>query len=269
MLPADTLKDRVAVITGGSSGLGLAMAEYFGRIGASVAVTGRSRERLDAAAAHLRARGVEPLTVAMDVRDPEQVDATLAAVLDRFGRVDILVNNAAGNFVVRAEDLSVNGWNAVVNIVLHGTFYCTRAVARHWIRQGRGGSILNILATYAWTGGPGTVHSAAAKAGVLAMTRTLAVEWAARGIRVNAIAPGPVDGTGAAPQLWPTEEARQAVLASIPLGRMGRPEEIAHAAAYLVSDYASFITGEVLTMDGGQWLGRGVFQGARRGGKGS
>lgn len=259
MLPADTLKDRVAVITGGSSGLGLAMAEYFGRIGASVAVTGRSRERLDAAAAHLRARGVEPLTVAMDVRDPEQVDATMAAVLDRFGRVDILVNNAAGNFVVRAEDLSVNGWNAVVNIVLNGTFYCTRAFGKHWIERGQPGAILNVIATYAWTGGPGTVHSAAAKAGVLAMTRTLAVEWAPYRIRVNAIAPGPVDKTGGARALWPTPEAEARVRAAVPAGRLGEPEEIAHAAAYLVSDYAVFINGECLVIDGGAWLGRNLF----------
>ena len=269
MLPEGTLQDRVAIITGGGTGLGKAMALEFSRLGARLVLASRNQDNLRRAAAEIEARGGEALVVTVDVRHPEQVDHMVQAALDRFGRIDSLVNNAAGNFVCPAEELTVNGWNAVVNIVLHGTFYCTRAVARHWIRQGRGGSILNILATYAWTGGPGTVHSAAAKAGVLAMTRTLAVEWAARGIRVNAIAPGPVDGTGAAPQLWPTEEARQAVLASIPLGRMGRPEEIAHAAAYLVSDYASFITGEVLTMDGGQWLGRGVFQGARRGGKGS
>ena len=264
MLPPGTLQDRVAIITGGGTGLGKAMALEFTRLGARVVLASRKPENLEKAAAEIAERGGEALTVPTDVRDPEQVDRMVQAALDRFGRIDILVNNAAGNFVCPAEELSVNGWNAVVNIVLHGTFYCTRAVARHWIAQGQGGNILNIIATYAWTGGPGTVHSAAAKAGVLAMTRTLAVEWAPKGIRVNCIAPGPVDGTGAAPQLWPTEEARQAVLSSIPLGRMGRPEEIAHAAAYLVSDYAAFITGEVLTIDGGQWLGRGVFKGAPR-----
>ncbi|ADU51825.1 short-chain dehydrogenase/reductase SDR [Thermaerobacter marianensis DSM 12885] len=266
MLPPGTLQDRVAIITGGGTGLGKAMALEFTRLGARVVLASRKQENLDKAAAEIAERGGEVLTVPTDVRDPEQVDRMVQAALDRFGRIDILVNNAAGNFVCPAEELSINGWNAVVNIVLHGTFYCTRAVARRWIAQGRGGNILNIIATYAWTGGPGTVHSAAAKAGVLAMTRTLAVEWAPKGIRVNCIAPGPVDGTGAAPQLWPTEEARQAVIRSVPLGRIGRPEEIAHAAAYLVSDYAGFITGEVLTIDGGQWLGRGVFKGGPRAG---
>lgn len=259
MLPADTLQGRVAVITGGSSGLGLAMAEYFGRIGASVVITGRSPERLGVAAARLKDGGIDPLTVAMDVREPDQVDATLAAALDKFGRVDILVNNAAGNFVVHAEDLSVNGWNAVVNIVLNGTFYCTRAFGKHWIDAGHPGTILNVIATYAWTGGPGTVHSAAAKAGVLAMTRTLAVEWAQHGIRVNAIAPGPVDKTGGAQALWPTAAAEEKVRAAVPVGRLGEPDEIAHAAAYLVSDYAGFINGECLVIDGGSWLGRNMF----------
>lgn len=259
MLPADTLKGRVAVITGGSSGLGFAMAEYFGRIGASVVITGRSQERLEAAAARLKESGVDPLTVAMDVRNPEQVDATLAAAVEKFSRVDILVNNAAGNFVVHAEDLSVNGWNAVVNIVLNGTFYCTRAFGKHWIEAGQPGTVLNVIATYAWTGGPGTVHSAAAKAGVLAMTRTLAVEWARHGIRVNAIAPGPVENTGGAQALWPTAAAEQKVKASVPVGRLGEPDEVAHAAAYLVSDYASFINGECLVIDGGSWLGRNIF----------
>lgn len=259
MLPADTLQGRVAVITGGSSGLGLAMAEYFGRIGASVVITGRSRERLDAAAGRLREGGVQALTVPMDVRNPEQVDATLSKALEEFGHVDILVNNAAGNFVVRAEDLSVNGWNAVVNIVLNGTFYCTRAFGKHWIDSGRPGTILNVIAAYAWTGGPGTVHSAAAKAGVLAMTRTLAVEWARHRIRVNAIAPGPVDKTGGARALWPNAAAEEKVRASVPVGRLGEPEEIAHAAAYLVSDYAGFINGECLVVDGGAWLGRNLF----------
>jgi len=259
MLPADTLQGRVAVITGGSSGLGLAMAEYFGRIGASVVITGRSRERLDAAAGRLREGGVQALTVPMDVRNPEQVDATLSKALEEFGHVDILVNNAAGNFVVRAEDLSVNGWNAVVNIVLNGTFYCTRAFGKHWIDSGRPGTILNVIAAYAWTGGPGTVHSAAAKAGVLAMTRTLAVEWGRHRIRVNAIAPGPVDKTGGARALWPNAAAEEKVRASVPVGRLGEPEEIAHAAAYLVSDYAGFINGECLVVDGGAWLGRNLF----------
>lgn len=259
MLPADTLQGRVAVITGGSSGLGLAMAGYFRDLGASVVITGRKEGRLVAAAAELGKDEGTVLTVPMDVRDPAQVDETLAAALDRFGHVDILVNNAAGNFVVPAQDLSVNGWNAVVNIVLNGTFYCSRAFGKHWIDTGRPGTILNVIATYAWTGGPGTVHSAAAKAGVLAMTRTLAVEWAPHRIRVNAIAPGPIDKTGGAQALWPTEAAEQKVRDSVPLGRLGEPEEIAHSAAFLVSDYAGFVNGECLVIDGGSWLGRNIF----------
>ena len=146
-----------------------------------------------------------------------------------------------------------------MNIVLNGTFYCSRAAGQEMIKSGRGGNILNIVAAYAWTGGPGTIHSASAKAGVVAMTRTLAVEWARYKIRANAISPGPVETSGAGGQLWAAPEIREAMLKTIPRGRIGEPHEIAQAAAYLVSDYADFITGEVLVMDGGQWLGKGVF----------
>lgn len=169
------------------------------------------------------------------------------------------MNNAAGNFICPAEKLSVNGWNSVVNIVLNGTFYCSRAAGLRMIESGRGGTILNIVATYAWTGGPGTIHSAAAKAGVVCMTRTLAVEWARHKIRVNAIAPGPVETEGAGSRLWASPDVREAMLRSVPRGRIGRADEIAQAAAYLVSDFADFINGEVLVIDGGQWLGKGMF----------
>jgi len=259
MLPEGTLRDRVAVVTGGGTGIGFAIASEFARLGAKLVLASRSAEHLEPAAEKLRDQGAEVLAVPTDVRVPEQVEQMIREALRRFGRLDILVNNAAGNFVCPAEKLSVNGWNAVVNIVLNGTFYCSRAAGQEMIKSGRGGNILNIVAAYAWTGGPGTIHSASAKAGVVAMTRTLAVEWARYKIRANAISPGPVETSGAGGQLWAAPEIREAMLKTVPRGRIGEPAEIAHAAAYLVSDYADFITGEVLVMDGGQWLGKGMF----------
>ncbi len=263
MLPEGALKGQVAVITGGGTGLGLAMAREFSRLGARLVLASRKPEHLEPAVEEIRGRGGEALAVPTDVRDPQQVDRLVEETLRAYGRLDTMVNNAAGNFVCRAEDLSPNGWRAVVEIVLHGSFFCSRAAGRHMIAHG-GGNILSILATYAWTGGPGTVHSASAKAGVLAMTRTLAVEWARHGIRVNAIAPGTIPTPGASGQLWadPAVEAR--LKARIPLGRFGTQEELAHAAAYLVSPYADYITGEVLTMDGGAWLGRGFLEAHQR-----
>ncbi|MCS7197361.1 MAG: 2,4-dienoyl-CoA reductase [Candidatus Bipolaricaulota bacterium] len=262
MLPKDTLKDRVAIITGGGTGLGRAMALEFARLGAKIVVTSRKLENLQQTVREIEQLGGRALAVPTDVRDPAQVDNLVAVTKERFGKIDILINNAAGNFICPAENLSVNGWRAVVGIVLDGTFYCSRAVGKEMIAQGTGGNILNIIATYAWTGGPGTIHSACAKAGVLAMTKTLAVEWAKYKIRVNAIAPGPVDTEGAAKALWPSPEAKKLVEQTVPLGRFGEPIEIAHAAAYLVSDYASFITGATLVIDGGQWLGHGHYLGS-------
>ena len=257
MLPENTLKDQVAIITGGGTGLGRAMALEFSRLGAKLVLASRSPEHLDPTVAEIQQRGGEALAVPTDVRDPAQVDRMVQQTKERFGRVDILINNAAGNFICKAEDLSPNGWRAVVDIVLNGTFFCSRAVGREMIASGQGGKILSVLATYAWTGGPGTVHSAAAKAGVLSLTRTLAVEWARYKIRVNAIAPGAVVTEGASSKLWGNPEATQKLIAHIPVGRLGLPEEIADAAAYLVSSYADYINGEALTLDGGTWLGRG------------
>jgi NAD(P)-dependent dehydrogenase (short-subunit alcohol dehydrogenase family) len=259
MLAENTLKGRVAIITGGGTGIGRAIAHEYVRLGARLVLASRSSEHLDPTAEELRAKGAEALAVPTDVRVPEQVERLVEETVRRFGSIDILVNNAAGNFICPAEKLSPNGWNAVVNIVLNGTFYCSRAAGLHMIASGRGGNILNILAAYAWTGGPGTIHSASAKAGVVAMTRTLAVEWARYKIRVNAIAPGPIETEGAGAKLWATPQVRDAMLKTIPRGRMGQTEEVAHAAAYLVSDFADFITGDVLVLDGGQWLGKGMF----------
>jgi NAD(P)-dependent dehydrogenase (short-subunit alcohol dehydrogenase family) len=253
------LDGQTAIVTGGGTGIGLAIARALGRLGARLVVASRSDDHRAAGVAALDADGTPAIGVAVDVRDPAQVDAMVARAVEAFGRVDILVNNAAGNFICRAEDLSPNGWNAVIGIVLNGSFYCSRAVGRHLIARGGGGSIVSILATYAWTGSPGTIHSASAKAGVMAMTQTLAAEWGRHGIRVNAVAPGPIVSEGAARQLWATEAAAAQIAESVPLGRWGRPEEIADAVSFLVSPHAAYVNGEVLTVDGGQWLGRGPY----------
>jgi len=258
MLPEKSLQGRVAIITGGGTGIGFAIAKEYARLGARLVLASRSADHLEPAARELNALGAEAIAVPTDVRAPEQVDRLMVQAVERFGSIDIMVNNAAGNFICPAEKLSANGWNAVVNIVLNGTFYCSRAAGLHMIESGRGGNILNIVAAYAWTGGPGTIHSASAKAGVVCMTRTLAVEWARYKIRVNAIAPGPVETEGAGSRLWAPPEIREAMLRTIPRGRIGTVEEVGHAAGYLVSDFADFITGEVLVMDGGRWLGKGL-----------
>jgi NAD(P)-dependent dehydrogenase (short-subunit alcohol dehydrogenase family) len=253
-------KDRVAVVTGGGTGIGLAVAKRLGQLGARIVIGSRNSANLESGCAELLHAGLDPLTVQVDVRNPEQVDELVERTVKHFGHIDILVNNAAGNFICRAEDLSPNGWNAVVGIVLNGTFYCSRAVGRHMIARGGGGSIVSILANYAWTGSAGTIHSAAAKAGVMSMTQTLAVEWARHRIRVNAVAPGPIESAGAARQLWNSAEAVARITEAVPLKRWGKPEEVADAVAFLASEHAGYITGDVLTVDGGAWLGRSPFQ---------
>jgi NAD(P)-dependent dehydrogenase (short-subunit alcohol dehydrogenase family) len=259
MFAPSLFKDRVAVITGGGTGIGLAIARRLGELGARVTIASRNSENLEHGSAELRHAGLDPLCVQLDVRNPEQVDEMVQRVLRHFGRIDILVNNAAGNFICRAEDLSPNGWNAVISIVLNGSFYCSRAVGRHMIARGKGGAIVSVLANYVWTGSAGTVHSAAAKAGVMSMTQTLAVEWARHRIRVNAVAPGPIESPGAAKQLWDTPAAVEKITGMVPLKRWGQPVEVADAVAFLASEGAGFITGETLTIDGGAWLGRGTF----------
>jgi NAD(P)-dependent dehydrogenase (short-subunit alcohol dehydrogenase family) len=249
---------RAVAITGGGTGLGLAMAKRFAADGRPLALVSRSLEHLEAGRAEiLSEHKVEVACYSCDVRDVHAVRRTVTAIEERFDGIDIWVNNAAGNFVRPAENLPEKAFSTVTDIVLNGTFNASRAVGRKMIER-RQGTILNIVATYAWTGGPGTVHSACAKAGVLAMTRTLAVEWARHGLRVVAIAPGAFDSSGAGDRLWPSEELRERVRAAIPNGRFATREEVANAAAWLVSDAASYINGECLTIDGGAWLGRGI-----------
>jgi NAD(P)-dependent dehydrogenase (short-subunit alcohol dehydrogenase family) len=250
---------QVAVVTGGGTGLGLAIARRLGELGARIVIGSRNSSNLERGSAELRHAGLDPLCVQIDVRNHEQVDELVERTLKHFGRIDILVNNAAGNFVARAEDITPNGWNAVIGIVLNGSFYCSRAVGRHMIARGGGGSIVSVLANYVWTGSAGTIHSAAAKAGVMSMTQTLAAEWARHEIRVNAVAPGPIESPGAARQLWNTPEAVQRITDAVPLKRWGKPEDVANAVAFLAAPQSSFITGEVLTVDGGAWFGRGPY----------
>jgi len=254
------LKDKVVIVTGGSSGMGLYMAKRFAQEGAKVVITGRSLERLEEAKKQIQVSEGQVLTVQMDVREIEHVTRMVEEADKAFGRIDFLVNNAAGNFICPAEKLSANGWNSVINIVLNGTFYCSSEVGKYWIEKGIKGSMINMVATYAWNAGAGVIHSAAAKAGVLSMTRTLAVEWGRKyGIRVNAIAPGPIERTGGADRLWESEEAAKRTLQSVPLGRLGTPEEIADLAYFLFSDNAGYINGDCITMDGGQWLNQHPF----------
>jgi NAD(P)-dependent dehydrogenase (short-subunit alcohol dehydrogenase family) len=259
MFAPNLFKDQVAVITGGGTGIGLAIARRLGSLGARIAIASRNAEHLEGGCAALREAGIDALAVQLDVRKPEQVDEMVIRTVKHFGGLDILVNNAAGNFISRAEDLSPNGWDAVIGIVLNGTFYCSRAVGQYMIARKQSGSIVSILANYVWTGSPGTIHSAAAKAGVMSLTQTLAVEWAPYGIRVNAVAPGPIESAGAARQLWSTPEAVDRITAT-PAKRWGTPEEVADAVAFLAAPQSGFITGEILTIDGGARLGNGTFR---------
>ncbi len=261
MFQADLLKDRVVLVTGGGTGLGRAMGERFVELGARLALCGRRQEVAEQAAdeiAHMK--GGETFATRCDVRHPDQVEAMIEAVIQHFGRIDVLVNNAAGNFISPTERLSTRAVDAVLGIVLHGTFYCTLALGKRWIEQGQPGTMLNIVTTYAWTGSGYVVPSAAAKAAVLAMTRSLAVEWGRYGIRQVAIAPGPFPTEGAWTRLIPKPELEDRFTHANPLGRVGQLTELTNLAAYLISDAAGYINGEVVTIDGGEWLsGAGEF----------
>jgi NAD(P)-dependent dehydrogenase (short-subunit alcohol dehydrogenase family) len=255
MLPTDTYAGQVALVTGGGTGLGKAMAIELARAGAAVAIASRSAEHRDAGVAAVEEVGGKASGVELDVREPESISAAFDAAEAALGPVSVLINNAAANFPVTAADLSPNGWRAVERIVLDGTFFCSQELHRRVVLRSATGAIVNIATTAALTGGPGMAHSAAAKAGVVSLTKTLAVEWAPDAVRVNAIAPG----------LFPHDDLPDAIKAARdpsvddarqPAGRVGQPHELGWAAAWLCSPYASFVTGHVLVVDGGNWLRR-------------
>lgn len=263
MLRDDALKGKTIVVTGGGSGLGKAMSKYFLELGANVAITSRNLDKLKTTAQELEneTKGI-CLPLQCDVRDYEAVEAMLKHTIEKFGKVDVLLNNAAGNFISPTERLSANAFDTIIDIVLRGTKNCTLAFGKHWIDTKQTNvSVLNIVTTYAWTGSAYVVPSATAKAGVLAMTRSLAVEWTKYGMRFNAIAPGPFPTKGAWDRLLPGDLKDKFDMAKkVPLNRVGEHQELANLAAYLVSDFSAYINGEVITIDGGEWLkGAGQF----------
>ncbi len=254
MFESGLLKGKSIIVTGGGTGLGKSMATRFAELGADLVITSRRQNVIDETAEALRQYGGKVLAVACDVRDPDQVQNMVDHTVNEFGKIDILLNNAAGNFISPTEDLSPNAFKTVVDIVLNGTFNCTQAAGKV-MRENKGGVILNIVTTYAWTGSGYVVPSACAKAGVLAMTRSLAVEWAKYGIRTVAIAPGPFPTKGAWSRLAPPGLGiKKKMINRIPLKRVGEHHELANLASYLVSDQAGYINGEVVTIDGGEWL---------------
>jgi len=259
-MPAGTYAGSVVIVTGGGTGLGKAIATEFGRLGASVGILSRNEEHRAAGMAAVEAVGGTALAVECDIRQPDSIAAAFDAVASGLGPIDVLINNAAGNFPVPAEDMSPNAWRTVVDIVLNGTYLCCRDLARRLIPAGRDGAIVNVGASYAWTGGPGFAHSAAAKAGVKNLTETLAVEWAPYGIRVNGLVPGLMPhedesaDIAAVPGKYVGQDSR------VPAGRVGFPRELAWAATYLCSPYAAYISGHSLVVDGANWQRRHTVQ---------
>jgi NAD(P)-dependent dehydrogenase (short-subunit alcohol dehydrogenase family) len=262
MLKDDALKGKTIIITGGGTGLGKAMGTYFLQLGANLVITSRKLDVLQKTAAEMEVQtGGKVLAVACDVRNYDEVENVLKETIAAFGQANVLLNNAAGNFISPTERLSANAFSTVIDIVLKGSVNCSLALGKYWIKEKIAGNILNIVTTYAFTGSAYVVPSACAKGGVLAMTRSLAVEWGRHGIRANAIAPGPFPTKGAWERLLPGNMAEKFDLRNrIPLKRVGAHQELANLAAFLVSDFSAYINGEVITIDGGEWLqGAGQF----------
>lgn len=259
MFKQGAFKGKTIVITGGGTGLGKSMGKYLLELGANLVITSRKKEVLEKTAAELQLqKGGQVLAVACDVRKYEEIENVLREAENRFGQIHAVVNNAAGNFISPTERLSHRAFDIVVDIVLKGTYYMTLAAGKHWIAKKQPGTFLNIVTTYAWTGSGYVVPSACSKAGVLALTRSLAVEWAKYKIRSNAIAPGPFPTDGAWSRLLPGDLVKRFdPAARIPLKRVGDHQELANLAAYLLSDYSAYINGEVVTIDGGEWLRNG------------
>jgi len=262
MLREGALKGKTILVTGGGTGLGKSMGQYFLKLGANLIITSRKLDVLEGTAKEMESEtGGKVLPLACDVREIDQVEKMFTDAVAHFGKVDVVLNNAAGNFISPTERLSTNAFNTVLDIVLKGTANVTMTAGKHWIKEKQPGTFLNIVTTYAWTGSGYVVPSAAAKAGVLAMTRSLAVEWAKYKIRSNAIAPGPFPTEGAWSRLLPGDLVKKFDPAKkVPVGRVGDHQELANLAAYLVSDFSAYVNGEVVTIDGGEWLmGAGEF----------
>ncbi len=262
MLKEGSLNDKTIIVTGGGTGLGKGMGGYLSELGCNLVIASRRMEILEATAAEISSKsGNEVLPISCDIRKYDEIESVIRSAEEKFGKVDAVLNNAAGNFISPTERLSHRAFDVVVDIVLKGTYNFILAAGKNWIDKKQAGTFLNIVTTYAFTGSGYVVPSAAAKAGILAMTRSLAVEWAKYKIRSNAIAPGPFPTEGAWSRLLPGDLAEKFDPAKrIPLGRVGEHQELANLAAYLLSDYSAYINGEVVTIDGGEWLrGAGEF----------
>jgi peroxisomal 2,4-dienoyl-CoA reductase len=251
------LRDKVVLVTGGGTGIGRSIALSMADYGAHLVLASRNLDALQVVATEVEARGRRALPMRTDIRHAEQLDAMVQTAVQTFGRLDVLVNNAAGSFLAAARKITPKGWQAVIDTTLNGTFYCSQAVGLHMMAQG-GGKIINITATLHFKGSPGLIAPTAAKAGVEALTKTLALEWARFNILVNAIAPGPIHTEGADRHLWSNQAFHDMIKRGVPLGRFGSAEDIANMAVYLASPAGDYITGATMVVDGGEWLKKGM-----------